>query len=650
MLRPMRPLPALAAAFALVFALVFTVAVPAAPAGAQDRDLHWKELAVEAQLDAGGRLHVTERQVMVFTGDWNGGERVFRLESDQELDLESVTRIDAGGEETRLDQGSLAVTNQYDWAGSSTLRWRSRDPSDPPFDHTEITYVLVYTLSNILVPQGGDRYLLAHDFAFTDRAGPIERFTLDLDIHPTWQPESGFAARSGPLPPGTGHIVRIPVRYAGVGQPAGVASGAGRALRFGLAAALLSVVYAFAVRLFRHEATLGRFAPLPPQATIDADWIAEHVLALPPEVVGAAYDDTTGAAEVAAVIARMVAEKKIQSRVRQQKFWIFTSNVLELTLLADRDTLEGYERSLVDALFFSGKTTSTEKIAQHYRKAGFDPASLIREPLARQVRLLRGLGSKHRGPSLKPLLVSALGAIAALVFAGIRRHSELVLIPIGIFGGIAWTLVAAGNAYAWRRDVTMPGWSSLRFLIPLLAGVGVLAAVILERNRLSVPGAVALAFLGVTFIAIVVRAGYSADTAAGIALRKKLAAARRTFARELRREDPQLQDAWFPYLIALGLGKDVDRWFHAFGGERKASTGGVSTGGVSTGGFGGASHGSGRGWTGGGGTFGGGGASGTWAAAAGALASGVSRPSSSSSGGGGGGGGGSSSGGGGGGW
>jgi hypothetical protein len=38
---------------------------------------------VRAILDADGRLHVTESQAMVFTGDWNGGERIFRVSPGQ---------------------------------------------------------------------------------------------------------------------------------------------------------------------------------------------------------------------------------------------------------------------------------------------------------------------------------------------------------------------------------------------------------------------------------------------------------------------------------------------------------------------------------------------------------------------------------------
>jgi len=48
----------------------------ASPAAAQ-RSLHWEELNVAARLDADGRLHVSETQTMVLSGDWNGGERRF---------------------------------------------------------------------------------------------------------------------------------------------------------------------------------------------------------------------------------------------------------------------------------------------------------------------------------------------------------------------------------------------------------------------------------------------------------------------------------------------------------------------------------------------------------------------------------------------
>jgi uncharacterized membrane protein YgcG len=127
-----------------------------------------------------------------------------------------------------------------------------------------------------------------------------------------------------------------------------------------------------------------------------------------------------------------------------------------------------------------------------------------------------------------------------------------------------------------------------------------------------------------------------------MALRKRLAAARAHLERELARERPRLDDTWIPYLLALGLGPDVDRWFGAYGRAGRTTWASDSA----TQGGSGASGGAPR-WTGGAGAFSGGGATGTWAAL-GAIAASIAAPSSSS--GSGSGGGSSSGGGGGGGW
>ena len=89
-------------------------------ARAASRALHWRELSVQARLDADGRLHVSERQVMVFTGDWNGGERSFRLAGEHELTLESVARVDLARGEIELRPGDLTRTDEYAWADSDS--------------------------------------------------------------------------------------------------------------------------------------------------------------------------------------------------------------------------------------------------------------------------------------------------------------------------------------------------------------------------------------------------------------------------------------------------------------------------------------------------------------------------------------------------
>src|ERR1051326_3890422 len=85
-----------------------------AAASARARTLHWKSIEVKATLDADGLLHVSERQNMVFDGDWNGGERKFRIEPGQQLTLGSITRIDPeSGARTPLVDGDLASVDHY---------------------------------------------------------------------------------------------------------------------------------------------------------------------------------------------------------------------------------------------------------------------------------------------------------------------------------------------------------------------------------------------------------------------------------------------------------------------------------------------------------------------------------------------------------
>jgi hypothetical protein len=158
--------------------LLLALAAGADAAHAQ-RELHWREFAVTARLAADGTLEISERHVVVFTGDWNGGERAFRLARTHELRLDGVYRREPGGDWRRLERGSLDRVDRWDWASRGVLRWRSRLPGDPPFAAAELEYRLDYRLRNVLLARG-DAWVLDHDFAFPERAGPIERFTLDF--------------------------------------------------------------------------------------------------------------------------------------------------------------------------------------------------------------------------------------------------------------------------------------------------------------------------------------------------------------------------------------------------------------------------------------------------------------------------------------
>src|SRR5688572_19948652 len=188
------------------------------------RDLHWRELTVRAELENDGTLRVSERQAIVFNGDWNGGERSFRVEPHQILTVHGMTRIAADGTAHELVNGPLHTVDQYQLMDGNVLRWRSRETSDPEFANTEIVYTIDYSLQKVLVPStipGSSEYELRHDFAFADRPGNIEKFSLDLALASDWSSPAGrrIRRRAAQLIPGESYVLNIPLKFEGTTAP-----------------------------------------------------------------------------------------------------------------------------------------------------------------------------------------------------------------------------------------------------------------------------------------------------------------------------------------------------------------------------------------------------------------------------------------------
>lgn len=627
-----------------LFAILLAAALPLA---AQERTLHWSDVTVRAHLDAEGTLHVAERQTFVFTGDWNGGYRSFRLPLGQRLQLERLVRIDErSGQPVPLVEGDLDQVDHYAWAKGKTLRWRSRLPSDPPFQDTALTYEIGYTLTGILEKKDS-LYRLDNNFIFVDREGVVDRFTLDLDFAPVWAAAPVHVERAH-LPPGADVLVTRDLRYQGEGRPAGVRWSPPAGLR---GAFFLAALVAMAWLYFRFrdgEAALGRWQPSGAPENPDSAWLEANLFAYLPEEVGALWDRKVGPPEVAATLARLVAEGKLASEVVPARMVFglvrIGQDVLRLRRTAPPAVFTDYEERLVDRLFFDGRTeVDTGEIRQHYKSTGFDPAQEIRAGLEKRLAGHAELRGQTPPPRRRPTVLLLLAAALCFVLDGPLFWAQSVVLAL-VISALSLLFYVPGliAAFAWRKRVERLNAASLSFLLPGLAVFGVCcgAAFFSEPGLF---GCLGLALIPVTVLNSLLNNARSRETAETIRRRQTLAAGRRWLQRELRRPQPALRDDWFPYLLAFGLNSDVDRWFRSFGGA--AAVGRMAG---STSSFGGSGGGGidGGGWTGGGGAFGGGGATGTWAVAAAGLASGVAAPSSSSSGGSGGGGGG----GGGGGW
>ena len=639
----------------LLLALALSLAAPAA----SGRELHWSDFSVKARLDAEGTLRVVETQTIVFSGDWNGGYRTFRLGPGQTLEFKSIGRVDpATGKETFLVKGGLEAVDHFDWSSSRTVQWRSRLPSDPPFDQTAITYRLEYAVAGVLRADG-TAYHLAHDFAFPDRESRIERFTLDLEFDPGWKVPFGLPTHveKSNLLPGEGAVVSAALTRGSGLRPVAVHVMSARTWAL-VVGALLVFVLLLVFRFRQWEAGAGRYLPLVPPSEIDAAWLEKNLLAWKAEEAGAAWDDRVEGPEVSALLARLVTEGKIASRLETVKGFLSEKQVLHLTLEAPRTEFQGHVKELIGMVFFAGDTTDSESIKEHYARKGFDPAAIIRGPLI--ARVAQGVGPERATPKWE-LLLLALPLVAAFVSgwsvdgtSWYVSFLRLDVFALAIASLVAWG-VGKGVSKGWRShygpalDARLP-----LFLIPpvLVLALPVFlswAAYRLPPGILFYPSrAIArssLCFGLAACIGLFLKIR-SYDPAALVDRRRKLASARGYFEAELGKAAPALKDDWYPYVIAFGLDGHADRWFRSFGKAGAGTTFGngspsssSSSSSVST---------AASSWTGGGGSFGGAGASAGWGVAAAGIAGGVA--SSSGSGGGGGGGGSSSGGGGGGGW
>jgi uncharacterized membrane protein YgcG len=618
----------------------------ASSASAQPRTLRWTRLAVTAHLDADGRLHVQERHAIVFDGDWNGGERRFRGSLEDVLHLGRISRIDESGELVPLHEDkSLAGVDAYAWTDSTTLRWRSRLPSDPPFQHREITYVLDYTDSYILIPADG-AYLLDHNFGLPDLEWPIDAHSVDLSLDPVWHPLDIFPSHLERFRQPRGDNVTVTARLGRTGAtlPAAVNFGAPQWLRYALLALLLAVSGFHGRQFLSRERALGRFEPLEDPASIDRPWLDKHLLAFPPEVVGALWDNRTKAAEVAAVIARLAQEKKLSSKIEKDADG---DDELVLTLHCRKESLEGYDATLVKALFVDGDTTSTSQIKAHYKKSGFDPVEKIRKPLRKRMDEAAG---RNGAPKIDRAwtVVYALAGVALLAWGGATDALNVLGAFFGGFIVLALYLAGLIGAIDYRRRLSSLGVRSVQFVPALLLVLAVPGILLLRGTdyRFDAVMLAGLVLISLAAVRSILNLAKSRDGGDRLQNRRRLMAARNYFVQELRKPNPALEDDWFPYVLAFGLGANADHWFRSFGGD-SSSRPTFDSGSGST--WGSTSSGGSR-WTGfAGGASGGAGASGAWAVAATDMAAGVSSPSSSGSGGGGGGGGGGSSGGGGGG-
>ena len=475
--------------------------------------------------------------------------------------------------------------------------------------------------------------MLDHDFAFPDRVGEIRRFSLRLSFDGAWQPAADVrdTYTAGPIAPGRSYVLTIPLRYSGAGAPLVLDTSRPREVVIAVSA-ILGVLALAVLALFVREQRLGRFAPVTADR-VDGEWIQQNILSYPAEVVGAAWDQDVDKDEVTAIISRLVNEGKLTSQVATSP----SRSYLSLQLQASRESFDGYERTLIDGLFFDGRTTtSTDEVIAHYQSTGYNPAKAIEPGLQSRIKELQPEGDD---PSVWPWPSLALFLIGVGLLVKVwwtREGDDPTAIIVGI---VAFVVSGIGQipGVMFRRRIDWGIKAMLASLVtPVIAALGV-AALLWYRvgtgaMEWSVSLVAAVTVLAIWIVWTAINGLKSRNHREAIAFRKKLATGRLYFKKELSKAEPALRDEWYPWIAAFGLTNEVSRWAVQHPSDDSSSRWRSTTSDSSS--SSGTFSSSEPAWTGaGGGRSGGAGGGAAWAAAVGGMAAGVSAPSSSSSGG-----------------
>ena len=536
----------------LTLAAALALAIPATALA--QRQMHWDRLDVSAHLDANGALTVTETQTVVFTGDWNGGERRFDVRGRQRLRFLGMSRLEDSRRIGLAPDDRIDNVDEYALPEANLLRWRSRRSTDPPFSRTPIRYELRYVLSNVL-KQDGERYRLDHDFAFPDRSGVIEQFTVRLTVDPVWALPADFPERHtrNNLSPRTGFVLHVPLTYTGPTPPV-VEPTRPRAIVIGVCV-LFGITTLAVLGFFIREERAGRFEPL--TEAIDEPWLRDHVLRYPAEIVGAAWDESIDKPEVVALLARLVAEGVLESEVSHRS--------LLLRLKVDRSTLSGYTRTLVDRLFFDERTeTSPEIVSERYRDEGFNPVHVIRRDLQAAVDEVL---PPPPAPGLSRAVSVGLFALG-FVLLGLAIAIGDIRPGHAFFGVIATFVVIAIGAATGLTGRTQLEWGRRAALFSLAPALAVAAAAAAGLWFFGGPDSAALRPLSVAAIVTLALAVTnslintlkSRQHPDAMRFRKNLTAARAYFATQLESRRPDLRAEWYPWLLAFGLEWEPESW------------------------------------------------------------------------------------------
>lgn len=149
-------------------------------------------------------------------------------------------------------------------------------------------------------------------------------------------------------------VIRRELTYTGSKPPEAEYLAASPFVRFLTIVLVLAGLPLIFVLFWLGERTRGRFVR--PREAIDGGWLEKHILSELPEIIGYMYDNRSGPAEVAAILARLTQEGRITSSVEPRRL---RAPLLRMALQATGRDLLVQEGQLVQMFSSTDRTKPT---------------------------------------------------------------------------------------------------------------------------------------------------------------------------------------------------------------------------------------------------------------------------------------------------
>jgi len=557
-----------------LLALAFSLAT-VLPVRAETDRFEWKRVDVATTLDNDGRAEVMETYEVALSGHVTLIYRSLNTGPDQRTRVQAVFRRDSRGAQTPLIARELNQPDSYHayhWGVAFTVG----SEGGPPLEEQTRLYVIRYSLENAIAPawdlpsgpapldddilpmspvdrargilsewmrlwpDRDRKYRFDHDVVFPtrDTMTALPELNYRFEYGTAWSLDD--ASRDiGVATPEIDYRVQRVLRYLPEGPPAAVDPRNAASRLFSLAGPLVLGLVLGLIFLL-----VDRWLRFPPRGSVDL--FERHIGSQPPELVEARMGRGALPFSFEVAILRMVARKKLGVTV-EPPAGPGKGRIPTVRLSVGRSGLNAFEERLVERLFRSADSVTSDEIKARYPAHQFDPGGMVYQAL----KDVAPVSAPVVRPLWATLQIGLGGPGLWLMLQSLLDHTMSDPIPM-----VAAMAPGGFVVGLWPRGTRSRPAGALVILLAVVV-LGLLAAALVLTPNAPLASTASLGF-GLLSLSHV--AGYLARVPRPSGEDLAFAAARRWALGQLRRARPALRDSWVEAIQAMGGGSALAQW------------------------------------------------------------------------------------------